>query len=144
MQSQDYITGTVSKVLYDSDIRQIILINTIKGAVKVVINAPLQLVEPNDHISVRGSFDYHSKYGAQFIADDISHRAVTQELIKSFLMSSNGIGEKTAGKIIEGLGDNILTALEDKDVDRIYNHGKISKAAAEIVCHNWHKQAGKV
>lgn len=144
MQKQSHIIGTVSKVLYCDDIRQIIHLNTTNKVVKVLVNAPLDLVEPNDHISVRGTFDFHSKYGTQFIADDISHRAVTQELIKSFMMSSDGIGEKTAEKIVVGLGNDILKVLEDRDIESLYLHGKISRAAAEIICRNWHKQAGKI
>ncbi|MCP3865869.1 MAG: AAA family ATPase [Aestuariibacter sp.] len=144
MLTSNQIIGTVSQVLYGNMSQQIIKLNTSRASVKVVIKNPDDLVELNDHIAVIGSFEHHSKYGEQFLATDISHCAVTQELIRSFLMSSNGIGEKTADKLIRRFKDNLVDLLERKDVDSLIEHNDVSKAAAELICRNWHKQAGKV
>jgi exodeoxyribonuclease V alpha subunit len=144
MNSEENITGTVSNVLYEDSKKQIIRLNIINNSIKVIINPPIDLVEISDHISVYGTLEYHSKYGKQFIARHIAHCNVSQELIKSFIMTSNGIGEKTTDKLIKRFGGDLMQVLENSDVDRLCENRDISKAAAEIICHNWHRLAGKV
>ncbi|GAC32306.1 exodeoxyribonuclease V alpha subunit [Paraglaciecola polaris LMG 21857] len=58
-------------------------------------------------------------------------------------MSANGIGGKTTDKLLRRFDGEIIQVIEDRDVDRLCEHGDISKAAAEIICRNWHWQAGK-
>ncbi len=144
MQGNAQVTGTVSNVLFKDNLKQIIKLNTLTDAVKVMINSPLDLVELNDHIMVSGTLQMHTKYGQQLIASEISHCAVTQELVRGFIMSSSGVGEKTTDKLLMRFGDDIIQLLENKDVLSLSAHKDITKAAAEVICRNWHRQQGKV
>lgn len=138
------LTGTVSKLLYEDETKQIIRLNTQHIPVKVLVNAPLSLVEENDHVSIAGRKEYHPYFGDQFIAESIEHCTVSRDLVAGFLMSSSGIGEKTVTKLLSAIGERILDVLEQKDIDSLYFDGKISRTAAEVICHNWHKHTGKL
>lgn len=138
------IVGTVSKVFFGSDDRQIIQVKTNKKAVKVVINKPLDQVEKCDHIQVNGMLESHPTYGEQLVAIDVEYCSITRELIESFLVSTNGIADKTANKLLKNLGDDIVNLIESKKIEQIYTVGKITKTLAEVICYNWHKQAGKL
>jgi exodeoxyribonuclease V alpha subunit len=138
------IVGTVTKVFCWSEIQQIVKVKTNKKAFKVVINKPIDPVVENEHIQVKGMFESHPKYGEQLIATKVEYRSITSDLIKSFLVSTNGIADKTADKLLINLGDDIVNAIESKNIERIHTVGKITKTLAGVICYNWHKQAGKV
>lgn len=136
--------GTISNVLYSHEDQQIFRVHTQKKAVKVLLNHSHAHFEEGEHVQVIGQTEFNYKYGEQVIASSVELCDVSNDLIKSFLISTNGVGEKTANKLIVNLGNDFLSLIEKRDVSAIRKQGNVSKTIAEVICFNWHKQAGKV
>tara|TARA_B100001059_G_C17838781_1_gene590341 strand:- start:2892 stop:5030 length:2139 start_codon:yes stop_codon:yes gene_type:complete len=136
--------GTISNVLYSHENQQVFRVNTQKKAIKVLLSHSHAHFEEGEHVQVIGQTEFNYKYGEQVIASSVELCDVSNDLIKSFLISTNGVGEKTANKLIVNLGNDLLNLIEKRDVSAIKKQGNVSKTIAEVICFNWHKQAGKV
>ena len=141
---QTTMIGTVTNVIYSSKDRQIVNIKTRLQTIRVLINNSLDHVEAKDHVHIVGVTHKHINYGEQVIAEQIKHCAVSTELLKDFLKSGSGIGEKIAGRLIEKFGNDLIYLIEKKDIDKLSSVNKVSKSLATTICNSWHKQAGKL
>jgi exodeoxyribonuclease V alpha subunit len=144
MQTSQSAVGTVSKIVYASNRKQIIRLITKNDSVKVMLSNAEMHVETNDHIRVTGNVVFSEKFGKQLHAIQVQHTPVTHNLIADFLTAGAGVGKSISGRILSQYPNNLLPILESYDIDALSAVKGVSKAIATVICNNWRKQSGKV
>ena len=144
MQSTNIATGTVTKILFTSNDKQVINLSTKRSIVRVVFSRPELHVEERDHIRVRGAFSFSEMYGKQLLAEDITFTSVTHELIGDFIRSGVGVGEATVERLMKAFPDDLPQRIAHNDIDALSSTPRVSRSLATTICNNWRRQEGKV
>jgi exodeoxyribonuclease V alpha subunit len=140
---QASVTGTVTKLVYQSSKRQIFHLKTLKSSLRVLIDDIEQRVEIADHVSVEGVFNIHEKFGEQFHAKLIKHSLISNEMIVDFLMQGTGIGKSIAERAARAFPDNLTEVLEKRNIDKLSGIERVSRASATVMVNQWHQKNGK-
>ena len=116
-ESQDYMQGTVSAVIYQNEENgyTVLRLDVGDGALVTVVGC-MPGVAPGESISVQGSWTRHASYGEQFKAETVERRLPAgAKAIFDYLSSGavRGIGAATARRMIEEFGEDALTVLEE-------------------------------
>jgi len=136
-------TGTVTKLIFQSDKRQIFRLKTENSSLRVLLDDTDQHVEIGQHIAVDGTFNIHDKFGEQLYANQIKHIPVSNDLISDFLMQGIGIGKSITERILKAFPNNLVKVLEKKDIESLCAIDRISRASATVMVNQWHSQSGK-
>lgn len=150
MSNTPLITITATKIIYTDE--DIIVFGGIdyKGLKHKVV-AQRRIVDtvwPGDTMTLSYKTIEHPIYGKQihiyqFIRMEMP-TAQTGRLLAALIMSGQGVGQKTADRLIDEFGVELLIELlETQDIDRLSDVKGISILGAETVCRAWHDQAGK-
>lgn len=134
----DYIIGSVRRIIYRSDNGYVVGVFKVKDssdAYEYLKDTTLSFtgyfheLEVDDNYKFLGNIINHPKYGEQFNVT-FYERVMPEEKdsIVEFLSSGtfHGIGEKTAKKIVDVLGDNALQIIIENPSNLLLVHG-ISK-----------------
>ncbi|KGJ89614.1 AAA family ATPase [Colwellia psychrerythraea] len=136
--------GTVTKILLESHMHQIISIKTKSKSIRAVITNPYQYVECNDHISISGVIEYHKKYGEQLITIDVDISPVTNDMLVDFLSVGIGVGKTLAKRLITTFPNDLIIRLESNDISSLTKINRISPSLATIICNNFNRVGGKL
>lgn len=135
----DYITGSVRKIIFRSDNGYLVGIFKVKdstGSFEYLKNTSLSFtgyfheLDESDNYKFFGSIVNHPKYGEQFNVT-MYERVIPEEKdsIVEFLSSGTfkGIGEKTAEKVVSVLGDDALKIIIDHPEELLLVQGITKK-----------------
>jgi len=136
-------TGTVTRLVFNSDKRQIFRLKTVDASFRVLLDDAEQSVEIGEHITVDGALVSHQEFGEQFHAEKITYTPVTHDLIADFLMQGSGIGKSIADRILRSFPNDLIERLEHKDIDALCTIKRVSRASATVIVNQWHQQSGK-
>jgi len=138
------VTGTVSKITYDSASQQVIRVKARQGLLQVVINDKHLLVEYNDHIRVAGIKCIYELYGEQILAKEVDVVPITNELMVDFLSSGQGVGKQIAERMVSAFGSELLDTIINNDISALASVDRVSLALAKVICNNFNRVGGKV
>ncbi len=111
-----------------------------QGLVTVVGNLPE--LHPGEFINASGKWIEHSKFGAQFQIESLEQAIpLTLRGVRKFLGSGliNGIGPKTAEKIVDHFGESTLGIIE-KYPERLLEVDSIGEKRAKDITESWVEQ----
>lgn len=135
--------GTVTRLVYQDEHRQIFSLKTKKDSMKILLSDMQYRVEKGEHITVEGFFTEDGSFGQQLNAKHITHSPVSHDLMLDFLMQGTGIGKAIAERVISAFPINLVDILEQKNIDALAGVERVSRATATVILNQWHKQAGK-
>ena len=117
----DYLKGTFKRIIYQSDEGYTVGLFKVKESSladynnkTVTITGYLANINEDDSLYLEGSFTYHKKYGEQFTFTSFEKLLPDEkDGVIDFLSSPlfKGVGESTAKKIVNELGDNALNII---------------------------------
>ncbi|SFC36954.1 ATP-dependent DNA helicase [Pseudoalteromonas denitrificans] len=136
-------TGTVTKLVFNSEKRQIFRLKTVGTSFRVLLDDADQRVEIGEHVTIDGALVVHHEFGEQFHAEQITHTHVTYDLIADFLMQGSGIGKSIADRVLRAFPNDLVEKLEHRDIDALCAIDRISRASATVIVNQWHQQSGK-
>ena len=135
--------GTVSKILLDTDNKQVFNLSCEDGSVRVVSNVDLK-ISKGDPIAVSGDALNDPAYGQQLQAKEISYIPISTPLLRGFLKTGSGIGDAIIDRLLAAHGSELIGVLETKNIPELIQVPRISEAIAHQLCNTWHMAAGKV
>jgi exodeoxyribonuclease V alpha subunit len=100
----------------------------------------LSTIKPGQRLQLIGSWQTHKSYGQQFVVERFAFvRPQTSEGILKFLASGaiQGIGPKTAAKIVEHFGIRTLEIL-DNEPHKLMKVDSIGPKKAQAIIETWH------
>src|SRR5699024_1813147 len=136
-----YITGEVERVIFMSEQTRfaVLKVNISETNThfndEAIVTGYFHAVSEGDSYRFSGKITNHARYGEQFSADSFKKempntiRGVIQYLSGD---TFPGIGEKTAGKIVEALGVDALEKISD-DASVLKDVGGLSKSKMEMI-----------
>ncbi|MGB0835399.1 MAG: AAA family ATPase [Psychrobium sp.] len=136
-------TGTVTKLVFDSEKRQIFRLKTVNTSLRVLLDDVDQKVEVGEHVTIDGALVVHHEFGEQLHAEQITHTPVTHDLIADFLMQGSGIGKSIADRVLKAFPNDLAERLERRDIDALCSIERVSRASATVIVNQWHQQSGK-
>lgn len=130
------ISGQVKRVVYQSTDNQysVLILNTNAGQVTATGYFPP--LQPDEHLKCWGSWVKHPKYGRQFNVERFERVLPnTPQGVIGYLASGlfRGIGPKTAKRIVDALGPNALTIIQQNPSALLAIPGISAHRAAVIV-----------
>jgi exodeoxyribonuclease V alpha subunit len=114
-QQSQCLTGQVERVVYQSSENQytVLVFNTQTGQVTATGYFPP--LQASENLRLWGSWVHHPKYGRQFSVERFERILPnTPQGVIGYLASGlfRGIGPKTAKRIVDALGPNALSAIQ--------------------------------
>lgn len=104
----------------------------------------LPVCAPGDSYVLKGAFEDHEMYGKQFrVSQLVEKTKPTGALIKQFLSTGRGIGQKTVDRIWDTYGDSLIMILEGRDIDSLTQVPRVSLALATAIVRAWHDDSVK-
>ncbi|MGE4552347.1 MAG: helix-hairpin-helix domain-containing protein, partial [Desulfovibrionaceae bacterium] len=110
------------------------------GLVSIV--GVLGSVAPGESLTLEGQWCEHPKFGRQFQVERFEHaRPATEQGVIKFLASSaiKGIGEKTAQRLVERFGVEVLDIL-DTEPERLLEVKGVSPKKLKDIQESWGEQ----
>lgn len=135
-QQSQCLTGQVERVVYQSSENQytVLVLNTQTGQVTATGYFPP--LQASENLRLWGSWVHHPKYGRQFSVERFERILPnTPQGVIGYLASGlfRGIGPKTAKRIVDALGPNALSAIQQNPAVLLAIPGISAHRAAVIV-----------
>ena len=141
------VVGEVARITYRNPENRysVIKINLDEGDALVVVGNCLEF-SVGTQIRIRGEYSEHPKFGRQFKALQAKEvEPVTPAAIKKYLGSGliKGIGEKTAGKIVQAFGEQALDVIRFEP-ERVALVPGVGSSKAKLLCEAIAKRRGRI
>ncbi len=137
------LTGTVDRLLFKStDTGYSVFVLQLNNQESATICCSVPDVNPGEHMSVKGSWVTHPKFGRQFQATTCTAHAPTSIIgLKKYLGSGliKGIGPSYAEKLVDYFGNTVLDII-DKTPERLSEVRGIGGKRIEQIINAWKDQ----
>lgn len=143
MSQQEELTGTIDRFLFQSNDNgfSVFVLQT-RGTNTVTVKGYVANIHPGEHLTVRGSWVMHPKFGKQFEAEACTATQPTSIVgLKKYLASGmiKGIGPAYAEKLVSHFGVEVLEVI-DKEPHRLQEVPGIGKGRVEKIVTAWSDQ----
>ncbi|MGE4564848.1 MAG: AAA family ATPase, partial [Victivallaceae bacterium] len=139
------IRGEITRIIYENDDQTYTVLRLLTEDGEKTVVGTIPQVAPGQHLEVTGRWEKHADFGSQFRA--FNFRPIlpsTSTGIVRFLSSGAipGVGEKTAGAIVDYFGADTLDVLE-KFPKRLREVPKMSEKKATAIAAAWRESASR-
>ena len=142
MQSQDTLTGTVDRFLFQSADNGFAIFVLTNGKDSTIVKGNIPNIQVGQEVHLNGNWIFHKKFGKQFDALECTSKLPTSVVgLKKYLGSGliKGIGKVYADKLVNHFGADVLTVI-DNHPQRLCEVDGIGSKRAETITAAWKDQ----
>ncbi|MCL4229154.1 ATP-dependent RecD-like DNA helicase [Candidatus Dependentiae bacterium] len=140
---QEELTGTIDRLLYQNQENgYTVLVLQSRGTSTVTVCGYLPSIQAGQHVTLRGAWVMHSKFGKQFEAKQCTATLPNSILgLKKYLGSGliKGIGPIYAEKLVDRFGTDVLDVIENDPAQLLRVDG-IGPKRVEVITKAWKDQ----
>ena len=114
-QQQEELSGVVDRHLFQSDDKTFAVLVLTVGTSTAIAKGQLGHINPGEHVTLKGSWALHPKFGKQFDALSCAAQVPTSIMgLKKYLGSGliRGIGPAYAERLVNHFGTDVLSVIE--------------------------------
>ncbi|WP_080146220.1 SF1B family DNA helicase RecD2 [Marinilactibacillus piezotolerans] len=151
VNEEKYIKGEVLAIYFSnpSNFYKVMLVsltetNTTYDSTQITVTGNFGQIHEGESYEFFGKLTDHPKYGLQFLADRYAkEKPSSGQAVVSYLSSSRfkGIGKKTAERIVDTLGDNVLDLILD-DPDQLDKVSGLNQTKKQVIMDVLGKEQG--
>ncbi|MDR1928381.1 MAG: AAA family ATPase, partial [Oscillospiraceae bacterium] len=142
MENLEELRGSVESITFRNEENSFTVLELSSGEALVTVKGVLPQISPGEELRLLGRTEHNPTWGRQFAAQFCERRLPgTQGELLKYLSSGviKGVGPAMARRIVEALGDDAFSALENNPAKLAEIKG-ISPKKAEEICEGFKKQ----
>lgn len=141
--NKDQLSGIIDRFIFaNTETGYSVFILSTKAKEKTTVTGTFSNIQAGQEIHLEGKWNFHAKFGKQFIAESYTTALPTSTLgIKKYLGSGfiKGIGKVYAEKIVNHFGEHTLTII-DEVPDKLLEVEGIGKKRVDQIKQSWTDQ----
>ncbi len=143
MHETELLSGTVERLIYQNKENgfTVFILNT-KNSAETTVKGYLPSITPGEHVTIKGIWNMHQKFGKQFDAQSCEKQVPTSVVgLKKYLSSGliKGIGPVYGDKLVNHFKEQVLEII-DKAPQRLHEIPGIGQKRIEKIISAWKDQ----
>lgn len=142
MTQQEELSGVVDRHLFQSDDKTFAVLVLTIGSSTAIAKGQLGHINPGEHVTLKGSWAFHPKFGKQFDATSCAAQIPTSIMgLKKYLGSGliRGIGPAYAERLVNHFGTQVLEVI-DKSPQLLNQVPGIGQQRVQKIVEAWKDQ----